>query len=257
LEYQWRRRPGTEGDFADIDGANSNTYQVRIGDAGHQIGLRVRRTLHNGEVFGSTEGTVPQPTISGTPGISREGDTLRAIIDGQFAVTGEGTPIYTWRRGSAADAVDDIVGSDSAIYELGTADSGMFLTVTVGRQGYLGTSSPSAAFRILNEGGNFVVSFSPDIEIGEGCVSFRLVESRAQPPRRTVTGLDAFEGDVIWLVGGWDIGMNEDAVQGERKQTLVLNAEVHNNRIGTHQITAQVWIGDVPYSRVITVTVRP
>jgi len=80
------------------------------------------------------------PVLTGTVSISgtaEAGQTLTAnttLLDGSGAIT------YQWKRGTA------VIGANSSVYQLTTADIGGTITVTVTRSGYSGsiTSAPTA-----------------------------------------------------------------------------------------------------------------
>lgn len=128
LSYQWNRSGSA------IDGATSASYQLGDADVGKSITLTVNYTDGHGTAEQVTSAAVgPIANVNDAPagsvvihGTPSEDQSLGADTGTLADADGLGALSYQWNRGGSA-----IDGATSATYQLGNADVGQSITVSV------------------------------------------------------------------------------------------------------------------------------
>ncbi|MCL2480446.1 MAG: hypothetical protein FWF38_01900 [Spirochaetaceae bacterium] len=157
--YQWKWCDSAVGVYANIPGANGETYLVEGSYFEKYITVTISYSLNSGEKVSAAKGPVTADltgtvTIDGTAQVDQ---TLSANIDGLILYESSKSFSYQWKRyenetNATQDKDGTIIGT-SATYTLVTADIDRYITVTVSRSGYIGsiTSAPPRLIANLPE----------------------------------------------------------------------------------------------------------
>lgn len=185
VTWQWQRCDTSNGTFADISGATTDTYTVVAGDTGYYIRVTVTGTgSYYGTVTSAPTGPVTESTtpltgvaISGT---LRLAETLTAV---DLTPSGA-TATYQWQRCNVIDGVyENISGATSGTYVLTGDDYQQYIkVVATGSGSYSGTVT-SAAVGTVGKG---IITGIGDI-IGEPIFKTTISAGQVYPVGATVT----------------------------------------------------------------------
>jgi hypothetical protein len=139
VSYQWQRGETADGGFASIEGAIYETYLIDAADVG--LWIRVSLVREGYHSLSSEAVLVTLPLLTGSvsiTGLAITGQTLSASAwledGGEFS--------YQWQRGESADG--EFAPIEGAIYEtylIDAADAGLWIRVSLVREGYHSLSS--------------------------------------------------------------------------------------------------------------------
>ena len=242
--YQWLRCGPAGANCADINGANSKTYQLTPADAGNRI--RVRVTATNGD--GSTKATSDPTAVVQTAGAA-PANTAKPTISGSASVSStltanKGTwtgsqPIsyaYQWQRcDTSGSNCTDISGATGMSYNVVPGDVGHTLRVTETAHNSKGTnsasSSPTAVVTPAKGGAISVTQVNPPERLIVDKVSFSpspLGSRRTLTARFHVADTRGFsvQGALVYALGlpyGWVSNAAEQPTDSTGWATITFN----------------------------------
>jgi len=143
VTYQWQRCLNTNGVYADIPGATSDTYTLTTEDAGYFIKVVATGTgAFKGSAASPYTGPVGVKTtpVTGIGAISGTAQTNQTLTAGTVSPLGA-TVTYQWLRSDTADGVYvNIYGATESSYTLTAEDMGKYIKVrATGSGSYAGT----------------------------------------------------------------------------------------------------------------------
>ena len=259
--FQWRR--GTYN----ITGTDprSRLHRLTLEDAGHIISVIVIRDGYSGAVTSGptipvvNRGFLARPmqgevSISGIPVV---GQTLTANTGGLHYVDGDLS--FQWMRACEISGESPIARANNAEYVLLPSDVGYLIFVVVSSAGNSNRIASSPRGPVLGLPGdtdpgtvNITITLAEFLEIETDFVINQAIRLQDSPTTIAVIGGDGIYAYFRWLAGGNEVGT---------ARSLVLDYNVHSNRVGRHSVTVEVEVrrGNtlVPYSNRIVFEVVP
>ena len=159
--YQWKRSETSDGTYANISGATTNSYPVTVDDLGWFIKAVVTGVNTGGDAGASAWSAATAASIDLLPvntaipvvtGTAQTGQIL-SVSNGSW----DNRPIthrYQWTRSSTSDGTyTEIVGASNQTYVVDAGDVGYFVKATVAAVNSGGTtsySSSTASSRVID-----------------------------------------------------------------------------------------------------------
>jgi len=126
-----------------INGANSNTYVVGIGDVEKTIRARVSYTNQNGNITSAATRTIARANLTGNITIDNTAPRLGDVITAAYTGNGTGTVNWQWLRN------DNVInGAVGRTYTVGNEDIGKTLKARVSHADFNGNVTSSATSSI-------------------------------------------------------------------------------------------------------------
>ena len=147
--YQWRRSLTNSG-FVDIDGANSNTYELDEGDVGYRFKVSVIAS-NTGGVAAAEWSTMTAavldvaPVVVSAPSVSGTGQVGQRLTASTGSWRSSPTSYtYQWKRASTANGNYASIGSETSnTYDITVDDVGQYIKVAVIATNDIGSSVAS------------------------------------------------------------------------------------------------------------------